>query len=59
VRIFIALNYTGQVVNLKIYTSREVHGKFTSENGCFCRCFWRLFSLDAKDITIKNTDSRK
>jgi hypothetical protein len=27
---------------------REVHGKFTSESGRFCRRFYRLFSVNAK-----------
>ena len=35
----------------RYYTSREVHGKFTSQNGCSCRRFWRSFSFDAKDYS--------
>src|SRR6516162_6487670 len=28
-------------------TSREVNGKFASENVCSCRRFWRFISFDA------------
>jgi hypothetical protein len=37
-------------VSAENYSSTLFDGKFTSENGCLCRRFWRHFSLDAKII---------